>query len=70
MRGQNVSRDEALENMAAIAAEHHPDPVSVCECASPYPDDHPLGGDGRIQPLDISWEQHIAELMLEAAKGF
>ena len=70
MRGQNVSRDDAIAELATILEDHYPHPVSVCECADVYPDDHPLGGEGRIQPLDVSWEFHVAEIAFEAAKGF
>lgn len=63
-----MSRTEVLAEMAYILRDHYPHPVFGCECMLQTTDSQ-LDVD-RTPVLGQPWEQHIAELMLEAAKGF
>lgn len=63
-----MSRQDAVEKLAEILAEHHPHGTYGCACMLLTPvsqmniDATPV--------LPIPWETHVAEISFEHAKGF
>lgn len=66
MGGIDMSRSEVIEQMERILWSHYPHPEFKCECVCAPECEDPK----HKKTLPGSWANHVAELMLDAAKGF